>query len=279
MRKLNFYKINKHNKKVVLRWFIILFIVLPAIPFILSTVGLIAYSFWPRDFSESTLFTIDEKTQYITLSAHGVKDSPISWSDQLMSLMRKSPPQQITNLHQQTVSIDWQDFSDNVFICSTAGKQLGFEIGTRIAKQTNIKAVHVIGHSCGAFVALGICQGVKSGNIDIIVQSTYLDPVSVYGGVFWDYGLDNFGSCANFSDSYIDTEDGVPGSNQVLQHSVTFNVTDIKRTRGYKIPPHVWPTKYYIESYKNEEVPIFFNTEGDIKNSFPQSPMTKNHSN
>ena len=252
---------------------------LPAIPFIASTLGLLAYSFWPRDFSESTLFTIDKKTEYITLSAHGVKDSPASWSDQLMSLIREYPPKQMTNLHQQTISIDWQEFSNNVFICSTAGKQIGVEIGKRIAKQYTIKGVHVIGHSCGAFVALGICQGVKSINPNIVVQSTYLDPVSVYGGIFWDYGLDNFGRCANFSDSYIDTEDSIPGSNQALQHSVTFDITDIRRNGEYKVSPHVWPTKYYIESYKNEKLPIFFNAVSNIKNSFPQSPMIKNHSN
>lgn len=279
MKKLKFSKINKANNKTIFRWFIILFVVLPVIPFVLSTLGLLAYSFWPRDFTESTNFLINEKAAYITLSAHGVKDTPASWSDQLMILMLEYPSKQVTNLHQQTVSIDWQDFSKNVFICSTAGKQLGVEIGTRIAKQTNIKGVHVIGHSCGAFVALGICQGVKSVNTNIVVQSTYLDPVSVYGGIFWDYGLEHFGSCANFSDSYIDTEDSIPGSNQALQHSITFDVTSIRLNGGYNIPPHVWPTKYYIESYKKEEVPIFFNTISNIKNSFPQSPMTLKHSN
>jgi hypothetical protein len=279
MIKLKFSKLNKANKKTIFRWFIILFVILPGIPFVLSTLGLLAYSFWPRDFTESTNFLINERAAYITLSAHGVKDTPASWSDQLMTLMLEYPSKQVTNLHQQTVSIDWQDFSKNVFICSTAGKQLGVEIGTRIAKQTNIKGVHVIGHSCGAFVALGICQGVKSVNTNIVVQSTYLDPVSVYGGIFWDYGLEHFGSCANFSDSYIDTEDSIPGSNQALQHSITFDVTSIRLNGGYNIPPHVWPTKYYIESYKKEEVPIFFNTISNIKNSFPQSPMTLKHSN
>jgi hypothetical protein len=279
MKKLNFFKINEPNKKIVFRWFIILFIVVPVVPFILSTIGLLAYSFWPRDFTESTNFTINKNTEYITLSAHGVKDSPASWSDQLMSLMRKSPSKKIANFHHQTFSIDWQYFSKNVFICSTAGKQLGFEIGTRIAKQANIKGVHVIGHSCGAFVALGICQGVKSSKTNIVVQSTYLDPVSVYGGIFWDYGLENFGSCANFSDSYIDTEDSIPGSNQALKHSITFDVTNIRRNGEYNIPPHVWPTKYYIELYKKENVPIFFNERSNIKNSFPQSPMIIKPSN
>jgi len=279
MLKLKFFKINQPNKKTIFRWLIIIFIILPVIPFILSTLGLLAYSFWPRDFDESTNFIIDENTEYITLSAHGVKDSPASWSNQLMSIMHQSPSATIKDLHQQTISIDWQKFSNNVFICSTAGKQLGFEIGTKIAKQANIKGVHVIGHSCGAFVALGICQGVKSGNANIIVQSTYLDPVSVYGGVFWDYGLDNFGRCANFSDSYIDTEDSIPGSNQALPHSITFDVTSIRLDGEYKVPPHVWPTKYYIEAYKQEKVPIFFKAADNIKNSFPQSSMIIKHRN
>ncbi len=273
MKKLKFIKINKLNKKIVFRWFIILFIVIPVVPFILSTLGLLAYSFWPRDFTETTDFIIEEKTQYLTLSAHGVKDSPASWSDQLMSLMRKFPSKQIATMHQQTISIDWQNFSKNVFMCSTAGKQLGFEIGTKIAKQHNIQGVHIIGHSCGAFVALGICQGVKSDNTNIIVQSTYLDPVSVYGGIFWDYGLDNFGRCANFSDSYIDTEDSIPGSNQALPYSITFDVTNVRRDRNLHVPPHVWPTKYYIELYKQQKLPIFFKAASHISDRFPQSPM------
>jgi hypothetical protein len=261
---------NGTTKKTLFRWIIFIFIILPAIPFILSTLGLLAYSFWPRDFSESTSFTIEEKTEYITLSAHGVKDSPASWSDQLMSVIYQSPAEQIKKLNSQTISIDWQKFSTNVFICSTAGKKIGYEIGTKIANQTKIKGVHVIGHSCGAFVVLGICEGIKSVNPNIIVQSTYLDPVSVYGGIFWNYGLDNFGRCANFSDSYIDTEDSIPGSNQALQYSVTFDVTNIRLNGGYKIPPHVWPTKYYLESYKKGSVPIFFNVKSNIKNSYPK---------
>lgn len=279
MKKLNFFKISKLNKRIVFRWFIILFIVLPAIPFILSTLGLLAYSFWPRDFSEITHFPIGESTEYITLSAHGVKDTPTSWSDELMSIMHQSPPEHVKKLHQQNISIDWQKFSNNVFICSTAGKQIGFDIGIQIANKSNVKGVHVIGHSCGAFVALGICLGIKSVNTSIEVQTTYLDPVSVYGGVYWNYGLQNFGRCANFSDSYIDTQDSIPGSNQMLPHSITFDVTNIRITSGYNIPPHVWPTKYYIELYKKGSVPIFFNAENNIKNSFPKSPMLLNHKN
>jgi len=279
MNKFSLFNSNKITKEVMFRWFIIVFILLPLVPFILSSIGLLAYAFWPRDFSEITHFSIEENTDYITLSAHGVKDSPKSWSDELMSIMHQSPLQHVKNLRHQNISIDWQDFSKNVFICSTAGKKIGFDIGKKIATKSNVKGVHVIGHSCGAFVALGICEGVKSANTNIKVQTTYLDPVSVYGGVVWNYGLNNFGRCANFSDSYIDTQDNIPGSNQVLPHSVTFDVTSIRLAGGYNIPPHVWPTKYYVELYKKGNIPIFFNDELNIKNSFPKSPMLLKYSN
>ena len=67
--------------------------------------------------------------------------------------------------------------------------------------------------------------------------------------------------------------------NQVLPHSVTFDVTSIRLAGGYNIPPHVWPTKYYVELYKKGNVPIFYTDEKNIKNSFPKSPMLLKHSN
>ena len=80
---------------------------------------------------------------------------------------------------------------------------------------------------------------------EVVIQSTYLDPVSVYGGLFWNYGLTRFGACADFSDAYIDTEDGVPGSNQRLPSAHTFDVTQARKRTTFSGSPHVWPTAYY----------------------------------
>ena len=215
----------KFNNKKFIRLFVWLFVIIPGIPFLLGSVGITIYVYWPRDFSSVSQFSIDKRTEYITLSAHGVKDSPASWSDELQLLMAKHPYSQLSEVNQQNQSIDWQAYSSNVFICSVAGKRIGIEIGKHLATQPDLKAIHAIGHSCGAFVILGICEGVKSINPKLIVQTTYLDPVSVYSGIFWDYGIDNFGSCSNFSDNYIDTRDTIPGSNQALPHVYTFDVT------------------------------------------------------
>lgn len=61
-------------------------------------------------------------------------------------------------------------------------KKIGHQLGLRLLKETKVKSIHVIGHSCGAFVALGLCEAVKEQSSDIKIQTTYLDPVSVYAG-------------------------------------------------------------------------------------------------
>ncbi|MDO6694957.1 hypothetical protein Q4574_16790 [Aliiglaciecola sp. 3_MG-2023] len=248
----------KISKKTLIRFIWWWLVIIPGIPFILGTLGFAIYVYWPRDFSSVTQFPIKKGLEYITLSAHGVKGSPADWSDELQNLMAEDTYPQLAGTKQQNHSIDWRDFSGNVFLCSVAGKKIGIEIGERIAKQSSVKAIHAIGHSCGAFVVLGICEGAKSTNPQLIVQTTYLDPVSVYSGIFWDYGIEHFGTCGDFSDSYIDTRDTVPGSNQLLPHSQTKDVTPKRPEMDAHYPPHDWPTRFYINGYKQKEVPVYY---------------------
>lgn len=251
----------EYNKKKLARLFFWWLVLLPSIPFVLASLGITIYVYWPRDFSSVSHFSVEEGTEYITLSAHGVNDTPSSWSDELQLLMATAPHPQLDNAVQQNYSIDWQNYSSNVFICSVTGKKIGIEIGKRLATQPNLKAVHAIGHSCGAFVTLGICEGAKSVNPQIMVQTTYLDPVSVYSGIFWNYGIDHFGSCGDFSDNYIDTRDTIPGSNQALQHVYTFDVTQQQTEKDAQYPPHAWPTRFYLNAYKTNSVPLLYKAD------------------
>ena len=248
----------KLYKKQLIRLFWYWLVLIPGIPFILTSLGLFIYAYWPRDLSLTSQFKINNNIEYITLSAHGVNDSPASWSNELQQLMLLSPAKQLMGVTQQNYSIDWQRYSNNVFICSVAGKKLGIEIGKHLAIQPNLKAIHAIGHSCGAFVALGICEGAKSINPQLTVQTTYLDPVSVYSGVFWHYGIKHFGTCSDFSDGYIDTRDTVPGSNQALPYVYTFDVTHQQTEKDIQYPPHAWPTRFYINAYKANQVPLLY---------------------
>lgn len=252
--------ITLYKKYKLLRWFWWISFIIPTLGFIFITIGFVIYAHWPRDYSSISALNIENSSEYITLSAHGVKDDKTSWSDELQSVMTTTKPPQLTNVISQHISLNWQPHSNNLFTCSVSGKNLGNEIGRLLASKTKIKGLHLVGHSCGAFVILGICQQLKTLNSIVVVQTTFLDPVSVYSGFFWQYGLDHFGSCADFSDSYIDTGDTVPGSNQNLPHSMTFDVTQARIKSKRKVVPHAWPTQYYIEAYKKQSVPVYFNS-------------------
>ncbi len=249
------------NKKFFIKCFWWFVVIIPGIPFILISLGLLIYTHWPRDFSQHTNFKFDDKTQYITLSAHGVKDNNTSWSDQLQHKMSINKPPQLQGVIQQHISLNWTSFSDSVYTCSVVGRKLGNEIGDKITKTSNIEAIHLIGHSCGSFVIFGICESIKSSNKKIEIQTTYLDPVSVYSGIWWDFGIEKFGSCADFSDTYIDTQDRVPGSNQNLPHSFTFDVTNIRIDKKLSHPPHVWPTIFYTDAYSRQQAPLHFKSK------------------
>ncbi|WP_233267385.1 hypothetical protein [Paraglaciecola sp. L3A3] len=250
-------------------------VVLPGIPFVVISLAISIYVYWPRDFSSVTEFPLVKNVEYITLSAHGVNDTTASWSDELQQLMATSPYSQLANVVQQNHSIDWQKFSSNVFMCSVAGKKIGIEMGKHLATMPSLKAIHAIGHSCGSFITLGICEGAKSVNPQLMVQTTYLDPVSVYSGVFWNYGIEHFGSCGDFSDNYIDTRDTVPGSNQALANSYTFDVTQQQTTKDADVPPHAWPTRYYLQAYRNNSAPLLYKADlAEIK-QFKKGEMTQ----
>jgi len=245
--------IKKKYRKIII-W---LLFIIPGVPFILISFGFAIYAYWPRDFTQTSSLNIKSDVEYIAISAHGVHDSPKSWSDELQKAIVETTYPQLHNVKIQSISLNWEKFSSDVFICSVAGRKIGYQIGKKIAQHKNIKGIHAIGHSCGAFVVLGICEAVKTSNKKILVQTTYLDPVSIYAGIQWNYGITHFGSCADFSDTYIDTDDSVPGSNQILPFSATTDVTSLKLKK--EIPPHAWPTRYYVDAYKSQKVPLFYN--------------------
>lgn len=264
-----------YRKYLLIRIFWWLAVIIPSIAFILFSFVFQLYAHWPRDYSDITAVNINQNTQYLSLSAHGVKDNPESWSNELQKIIKNKNNQQLINLKKSQVSLGWQPYSDRALTCSVTGESIGKDVANKILLLPNIQAVHLIGHSCGAFVIYGICKQLKKVNSTINIQTTYLDPVSIYSGIFWRYGVDKFGNCADFSDSYIDTKDGVPGSNENLNNAYTFDVTDIRLEKNLSYAPHAWPTYFYLNAYKNNQVPIYFNQQGDIDSRYNMNKLIK----
>ncbi len=186
---------------------------------------------------------VSTSAQHIILIAHGLGDTAATWSNQLKSTMQQQLAQEGDAI--QLISLDWNPYSIPSFRCSVNGKRIGAILGQAMSVSKQLESVHLIGHSCGSFVVLGLCESLKAKRKNILTQSTYLDPVSIYGGVFWNYGINRFGSCADFSEAYIDHEDAVPGSNQRLPNTHTFDVTQARKKNHFDQSPHIWPTVYY----------------------------------
>ncbi|GEM_PF-1171428 len=251
---------------------IIVFIALPVISFILGSAILLSYTYWPTDYSKMKMPHIDPMTQNIVLIAHGRGDTPASWAAPLKVILEQkiSSPRDTA----QVIALDWSAYSSSIFRCSVDGMRIGHALGETIAESAELQSVHLIGHSCGAYVVLGLCESLKAKRNDIEVQSTYLAPVSIYGALFWNYGINHFGDCANFSEAYIDSEDGVAGSNQLIPNTHTFNVTDARKATRSSKSPHIWPTYYYLQLVRSGVYPSL-RTTSDLWATYPQGQMEK----
>ena len=254
-------------------WLLTLLVALPGALFLLVSAGLLIYTNWPMGVDDLTLPEIDTQAEHIVVISHGMRDSRTTWGDGLKHVLKAR------NELAQIISLDWNPYSRSTFRCSVDGRRVGQLLGERLAASRRLKSLHLIAHSCGAFVSLGICESLRAvrsqhaeqGNITI--QSTFLDPVTVYGGMFWDFGLKRFGSCADFSDAYINASDDVPGSNQLLPATHTFDVTGLRIAAGFSGSPHLWPTVYY-QSLAESGRDLDLRADPDVVTDYPQNVLT-----
>ena len=271
MANSSFLQKKVYNRTV--KFWLFMLLVLPAVPPIGATVGLLIFSYfpWPVTFDVEAPQVARNKDELIVL-VHGKGDTAKTWSLQFADELE----QHVLDETQQVMSVDWSGYSDNLFRCSNNGRRLGLQLGEELAANTSLKKVHLIGHSAGAFVVYGMCESLKHYNPSLLVHTTYLDPLGVYSGFDWNYGPRNFGSCADISDAYIDVDDQVPGSNVPLQNAHTFDVTALK-TAGddaYKGSPHMWPVAYYRQAVVSNALP-YWSPDDDTLRRYPRGEHTR----
>lgn len=256
--------------KFTLKQWLLLIIVVPGIPFVLTSIFIVVYSTTPWPTGETVkMEALSGQTEEVIILVHGKGDNPSSWADGFAAELDAL----LLDDQQQAVTVNWSDYSTDLFRSTLNARRIGHDLGAKLARQDNIKRLHLIGHSAGSFVVYGICEAVKESRKDIEVQSTYLDPVAIYAGVDWGYGSRNFGSCADISDAYIDTEDGVPGSNAPLDQPHTFDVTAIRKKVGFKGLPHLWPIEFYRQAVLAKELPYWHPGE-DVVLRYPPGKST-----
>ena len=265
----NFFKRVVYGQTIKF-WFIVLFI-LPGIPFVVVTIGLITFSYfpWPFTFDIEAPHVAENKEELILL-IHGKDDNPSTWSDTFANQLQQS----VLSDEQQVDTIDWHEYSTNIFRCSNNGRRLGRQIGKQLSEQKRIKKVHLIGHSAGSFVVYGICESLKEKAPDVFLHTTYLDPLGVYSGLDWHFGTRNFGICADISDAYIDVNDRVPGSNVPVENAHTFDVSALRLIdEKYTGSAHNWPIEFYQRSVLDKKLP-YWEPNNDTLRLYPPAKST-----
>ncbi|MEM0911693.1 MAG: hypothetical protein AAGJ37_11995 [Pseudomonadota bacterium] len=266
---MSFFKKKVYGRTVKF-WFIVLFI-LPGIPPLVATVGLVIFSYfpWPISFDVNTPQLRQHQDELILL-VHGKDDSPATWSDSFALELQ----QQVLDHNQQVATVDWQKYSTNIFRCSNNGRRIGRQLGKALAMNKDLKRVHLVGHSAGSFVVYGLCESLRHENPDVLVHTTYLDPLGVYSGMNWHFGTRNFGRCADISDAYIDINDNVPGSNVPVENAHTFDVSALRiNDDEYTGSAHMWPIEYYRRAVLSEQLP-FWAPSKDVLRRYPPQQHT-----
>ena len=237
--------LKRHWLKVLL-WLLVL---LPLLSFVLVNLALLAYLFWPRSYNAIDFSRFVPVQHHAIVLAHGVTDTPASWALPLREHFTGQVPD--ADLY----ALDWSAYALDPLRCAIDGSRIGRRIGEQLVRSKSLQSVHLIAHSCGSFVIYNICRAIKENHSAIRVQTTYLDPVSIYGPLF-NYGVDHFGDCADYSEAYIDTGDTIRGSNELLPHTHTYDVTAVRVRQGVTVNPHVWPTLYYQQLVSAGRAPM-----------------------
>ncbi|MDC8829449.1 esterase/lipase family protein [Alteromonas gilva] len=257
-------------KRTVQSWLIILF-VWPAIPFVVVTLGLLAFSYfpWPLTFDIDAPVVAGNKEELIIL-IHGKDDSPDTWPTAFAKELEKS----VLTDTQQVVTVDWYEYSTNLFRSANNARRIGHQLAEVLLENKQLKKVHVIAHSAGSFMAYGYCEMLKEINPEVLVHTTYLDPLGPYSGFQWHYGTQNFGSCADISDAYIDINDNVPGSNVPVEHTHTFDVSALRGLdKTYQGTAHMWPVQYYRSAVISGQLP-FWEPGEEVLERYPRRQQT-----
>lgn len=157
----------------------------------------------------------------------------------------------------------WSPWSDAKLRANANGAQVGEALGRELATLADLQSVHLVGHSAGAYVVEPLCVALKASvNQPIHVDMTYLDPIGIRGAFDFGWGARTFGSCADYAEAHINTDDPAPGTNTPLAQAWNLDVTAARKAASYARGGHRWPVRYYHDQLSAADLaPVAFSNE------------------
>jgi hypothetical protein len=180
-----------------------------------------------------------DDVEHATLVFHGAGGQD-KFTDALMAKLQSSKKSVYSSM------VEWSQFSSDTLQASFNGERIGREAAAQLMKRaSNLKTIHIIGISVGAFAADAATREVKPAQKDEkpFLQLTLLDPFTQRGIFGLGYGNRVFGTSADYVEQYLNTDDPVPSTNSPLDNTVCYDITDL---RPDEISfGHDWPVAYY----------------------------------
>lgn len=199
---------------------------------------------------------------------HGAGDNPESFALPLAAELADSTPRSPTVL-----VVDWEDAASNYLLA--AGR--GMEVGEGVARQlAGYDPVTVIAHSAGAFVAHAIERNLSGAGLTLVL----LDPFTARSIFQWRYGRRQFGSDADYTWVYLNTNDRVPATNAICRNAVNLDVTALVATADNESERHRSPVYWYRATVGDAPgdwialgFPVGYHAREEDYDSFPKGKL------
>jgi hypothetical protein len=219
--------------------------------------------------------------EHVTIVFHGAGGEDEN-TDKLMKQLKKQSNinnniNKNSNAYYNHI-VDWSKYSTNILQASYNGQRIGKIVAQELltnqdsATMNNLKSIHFIGISVGAFAADSAVNEVnkirkaettrrKEDNKPPFVQLTLLDPFQQRGIFGINYGINSFGGIkADYTQQYLNTDDPVPSTNKPLNLNninICYDITNLRPGKNnsnkdeedeIEIFGHDWPLVYYTQS-------------------------------
>lgn len=138
---------------------------------------------------------------------------------------------------------DWAKDAEGGVNVTRRGERHGEWLGEQLAASPYTH-VHLVGHSAGAFVLYGATATLGPDSA-MTVHETFFDPFGGLGLVRWGYGERRFGETSDFAEAYVNTEDGVPSTDDPFPGMVSFDLSSFADDDLEAKPGHRFPIGWY----------------------------------
>ncbi|MCA2978780.1 MAG: alpha/beta fold hydrolase [Myxococcaceae bacterium] len=184
----------------------------------------------------------DDTRDVWVLVVHGAGDGPERWAAPFAAALE---PKLLEPRRVAVVAYDWREAARDRLAAAGAGQAEGAAIAKALQGRA-LTHLHLVVHSAGAHVAFGLEQALADWPSRPTLHLTLLDPFQGLGLDF-EWGRARFGRTADFTESWLNRGDGVPGTEAPVDAAHTFDVTSAaSRPAGLSgSQPHWWPIDAY----------------------------------